>query len=410
MSLESKNSLGIAFIMIGREATIDPLFNYLKEVKIPYNFTVLNLNIVQSFDSKFKSLFDNKVIEYDLESKYNINLIDGVDKVNNEFEWKEWEEKVRFSNPYAKHYSTAINLTKAIDSSLNNDYVHVLDDDTIPPINALEDLYSKLESNDNIGMTSGFYFCKNWHTNSAIKGVHESKRKITASIQKRKWISCTIDDFVMHNTTEVGFVGNGCILSYSNLLKNTLPLNDESITPKYGPDLLLSQRIRRQGKKIFMVPSIICKHLNEEGEEVGLTSEIINQIKTNTETPPSIHMSMYDSFINYVELSKRYDEVHIIHRKFPNIFVDLKEIMYITTLSKIPNIKFIEKDFKKWINSYKLFNLRIFYPHVLTEYSCEYQNLNPLYNLHIQTSKNNVVTDKTNKCFNSIHFQNYLNS
>tara|TARA_R110001606_G_scaffold5386_8_gene24874 strand:+ start:1750 stop:2982 length:1233 start_codon:yes stop_codon:yes gene_type:complete len=410
MSLDNKNSLGIAFIMIGREATIDPLFNYLKEVKIPSNFTVLNLNIVQSFDSEFKSLFDNKVIEYDLGSKYNINLIDGVDKVDNELEWKEWEEKVRFNDPYAKHYSTAVNLTKAIDSSLNNGYVHVLDDDTIPPINALEDLYSKLESDDGIGMTSGFYFCKNWHTNSAIKGAHESKRKITASIQKRKWISCTIDDFIFHNTTEVGFVGNGCILSYSNLLKNTLPLNDESITPKYGPDLLLSQRIRRQGKKIFMVPSIICKHLNEEGEEVGLTSEIINQTKKSTKKPKTVYISMYDSFLNYVKLSKYYDEIHILHRKFPSIFVDLKEIMYITTLNKIPNIKFIERDFKKYIDDYNVFNLKKFQSHVLTEYCSEYTNKNFLYNIHIQTSRNNIITDEMNKSLNSINFQNYLNN
>jgi len=410
MSLENENSLGIGFVMIGREATIDPLFNYLKEVKIPTNLTVLNLNIVQAFNEEFKVLFDAKVVEYDLESKYNLTLIKGIDRVNSELEWKEWEEKIRLSDPYSKHYSTAINLTKAIESSLNNTYVHILDDDTIPPTNSLEDLYSKLESDDNIGMTAGFYFCKNWHVNNAIKGFHESKRKITASIQKRKWISCTLDDFIFHNTTEVGYVGNGCILSYSSILKPTLPLNDESITPKYGPDLLLSRRIRKQGKKILMLPSVVCKHLDEQGKEVGLQSEIINKVKTNTEKPKNIHISLYDSFINYKELSKYYDEVHIIHRKFPNIFVDLKEIMYITTLNKTPNIKFVEKDFKKWIDTYGLFDLRTFHSHILTEYSCEYQNLNYAYNLHIQTSRNNIITDEINKSLNSINIQNYLNN
>ncbi len=410
MSSENENSLGIGFVMIGREATIDPLFNYLKEVKIPTNLTVLNLNIVQAFNEEFKVLFDAKVVEYDLESKYNLTLIKGIDRVNSELEWKEWEEKIRLSDPYSKHYSTAINLTKAIESSLNNTYVHILDDDTIPPVNALESLYSKLESDDNIGMTSGFYFCKNWHTNNAIKGFHESKRKVTASIQKRKWISCTLDDFVTANTHEVGYVGNGCILSYSDILKPTLPLNDESITPKYGPDLLLSRRIRRQGKKIFILPSVICKHLDEQGKEVGLHSEIINKIKISTEKPKTIHISIYDSFTNYKELSKYYDEVHIIHRKFPNMFVDLKEIMYITTLSKISNIKFVEKDYKKWINSYGVFSLKNFHSHILTEYSCEYQNSNYAYNLHIQTSKNTILTDNQIKTLNSINFQNFLNN
>lgn len=105
MSLENENSLGIGFIMIGREATIDPLFNYLKEVEIPSNFTTLNLNIVQSFNKEFKLLFDDKIAEYDLGSKYNINLLEGIDRVNSELEWEEWEEKIRLSDPYSKHYS-----------------------------------------------------------------------------------------------------------------------------------------------------------------------------------------------------------------------------------------------------------------------------------------------------------------
>ena len=410
MSLENKNSLGIGFVMIGRKATIDPLFNYLKKVKIPSNFKTLNLNIVQAFNEDFKILFDNKVLEYGLKSKYNINLTSGVSKAGDGYSWKEWEEKIRFDDPYLKHYSTATNLTKAIELCLPNDYIHILDDDTIPPLNAIEDLYLKLKSDNTIGMTSGFYFCKNWHKPSIQKGYHESQKKVVASITKRKWVSSTLDDFVAANTYEAGFVGNGCILSTSSILKKTLPLNNSDLTIKSGPDLLLSERIRISGKRIFMVPSIICKHLNEEGQEVGVPLRIINKIKNLSTPPKNIHISIYDSNINYEKISLQYDELHIIYKKFPNIFLDPKEAMYLKTLSNIKNIIFIEKDRKSYIEEYDMFNLHLLNSHILTEYSYEYSNIDPNNNITIQPSPYNTINEIDNPCFNVKNLQKYLNN
>ena len=410
MSLENKNSLGIGFVMIGREVTIDPLFNYLKEVEIPSNFTTLNLNIVQSFNKEFKLLFDDKIAEYDLGSKYNINLLDGVNKANNELEWEEWEEKVRFDNPYSKHYSTATNLTKVMEFSLNNDYIHIIDDDTIPPINAIKDLYSKLKSDTNIGMTSGFYFSKTWNKLSVIKGYHECKRKIVASIAKRKWIESTLDDFVTANTYEVGYVGNGCILVSSGILKNTLPLNNEDISDKSGPDLVLSQRIRIQDKKIIMVPSVICQHLNENGEEVGIPLKDINIIRNIQNPPITTHISLYSSFINYRRIASQYDEVYIIHRKFQNIFENLKEIMYLKLLSKISNIKFVEKDVPPYINTYGLYNPTLLHSHILIEYSYECISNNPNKNITVQTTPYNIINEFNNPSFNVLNIQKYINN
>tara|TARA_Y100000385_G_C13079976_1_gene633362 strand:- start:1157 stop:2407 length:1251 start_codon:yes stop_codon:yes gene_type:complete len=411
MNLESNKSLGIALVMIGRESTIDPLFNYISNVKIPKEITTLNLYIVQSFNKEFKTLFNNKVKEYNLESKYNLTLIPGVAKVNNEYTWEDWEDKIRLENPYGKHRSTAINLTKVLQPSLINDYIHILDDDTIPPINAVKDLYYKLKSDNNIGMTSGLYFCKNWHGYTYIKGKYESKRKLVASINKRKWISSTLDDFINAKTTEVGFIGNGCVLLSSNILQNTLPLDDrKSDSNEKGPDWYISKRVRLQDKKILIVPSVLCKHLNEKGKEVGIPSNIINKIKTNLSIPKKIHISIYDSFIDYFKLSQNYSEVHIIYRKFPNIFENLKETLYLRALKKISNVKFIEKDTKYYINSYGLFDLRDLYPHLLTEYSYEYMENNPICNLNVQTNPYLILTQKENPSFNVINLQNFLNN
>tara|TARA_R110001592_G_scaffold24940_1_gene95415 strand:- start:4839 stop:6086 length:1248 start_codon:yes stop_codon:yes gene_type:complete len=411
MNLESNKSLGIALVMIGRKATIDPLFNYISNVEIPKEITTLNLYIVQSFNEEFKTLFDSKFKEYGLESKYNLTLIPGVAKINNDYSWEDWEDKVRLENPYGKHRSTAVNLTKVLQPSLVNDYIHILDDDTIPPINAVKDLYYKLKSDSNIGMTSGFYFCKNWHKNTSIKGEYENKRKLVASINKRKWISSTLDDFVSANTTEVGFVGNGCVLLPANILQNTIPLDDrKSDSNEKGPDWYISKRVRLQDKKILMVPSVLCKHLTEKGKEVGIPSNLIKKIKTNSSIPKNIHISMYDSFINYFNLSQIYNEVHIVHRKFPNIFENLKETLYLRALKKIPNIKFIEKNTKYYINNYGLFDLRDLYPHLLTEYCYEYLENNPICNLSVQTNPYFTISDKENPSFNVLNLQNFLNT
>ena len=97
-----------------------------------------------------------------------------------------------------------------------------------------------------------------------------------------------------------------------------------------------------QDKKIIMVHSVICQHLNENGEEVGIPLKDINIIRNIQNPPITTHISLYSSFINYRRIASQYDEVYIIHRKFQNIFENLKEIMYLKLLSKI-SFKFIKE-------------------------------------------------------------------
>ena len=59
MYLENKLTCGIMTVMIGREACIDPMFKYYRDVKIPSEFKYLNLYIVKAWNPDFQDIFDN---------------------------------------------------------------------------------------------------------------------------------------------------------------------------------------------------------------------------------------------------------------------------------------------------------------------------------------------------------------
>ena len=353
MNLENKLSCGVMVVMIGRESCIDPLFQYFKDVEIPEGFKHLNLYVVKAWNPEFDLIFQTKLKEYKLKNKFKkIKIIEGTCKVNNHFTWEDWENSVRVLSPYQKHESTAYNLDLGIAKAIEgNDVVHVLDDDTIPPPNALNDLWNLLSSNDSYGITSGFYFDKGWVPPNFQNGEQESIRKLVVSLDENKWKTSVLDDFINTDKKDVGFVGNGCMLTHSYLLENSIPLKGDGIAKQEGPDQTLCKRIRKQNKKIVMVPTVFCKHLDEKGNEVGLTSDYFNKV-INSTTTTKIAITSYERMLNYDTLASEFDTVYVVINTDNSFNIKSYFKKHMQMLNKIPNIKIIESSISQYRSLY----------------------------------------------------------
>jgi hypothetical protein len=320
----SNASCGIATVIIGREFSLTPLLSYFKNVEIPENIDV-SLYIVLGCDLDFETILKNKIKELELSKKYlNIHYIKGVSKCYSNLSWNEWEIFTRQQDPEKKHRAALDNIEIGLDAAKEETYVHFVDDDTIPPINALRDLLKSYQSIKNCGLASGIYFNKTWVKPTIAVSKVETSRRIVGSFIKEKWLNCSIDDLAIENYQDVGFVGNGCMLASGSDIKKILPLSKwhedkDEIAP---PDFIICRRIRRLGKVISIVPSVIAEHLDQEGKPVGLTLEYLNNIKNATGEYKYL-VTHYSKYLNYEVLSKQYDKVIIIyhteiHREIPS--------------------------------------------------------------------------------------------
>lgn len=310
----SNASCGIATVIIGREFSLTPLLSYFKNVEIPKNIDV-NLYIVLGCDADFEILVKDRIKELELNSKYsNISYIKGVSKCYSDLSWDEWETFTRQQDPEKKHRAALENIEIGLDAAKEETYVHFVDDDTIPPVNALKDLLKSYQSINNCGLASGIYFNKTWVKPTIAVSKTETSRRIVGSFVKEKWLNCSIDDLAIENYQDVGFVGNGCMLASGSDIKKILPLSKwhedgDDIAP---PDFIICRRIRRLGKIISIVPSVIAEHLDQEGKPVGLTLEYLNNIKNATGTFKFL-VTHYSKYLNYEVLSKQYDKIIIIY-------------------------------------------------------------------------------------------------
>jgi len=345
-----KISCGIASVFIGREFSLSPLLNYFKNVEIPDGIDV-SLYIVLGCDSNFEIILRNKVNELNLDSKYkNIYYIPGNLKCYNNLTWNEWENFTRQQDPNKKHKSALDNIEIALNVSKKETYVHFVDDDTIPPNNTLIDLLKSHQTINNCGLASGIYFNKTWVKPTIAVSQIEASRRIVGSYQKETWKNCSIDDLAIENYQDIGFVGNGCMLVSGDDLKRILPLSEwreehDDIAP---PDFIICRRIRRLGKKISIVPSVIAEHLDQFGKPVGLTLEYLENIK-NSKGSLRYLVTHYSKYLNYKILSNKYDKILIIfhseiHRKIPN---DIKNIT---------NIQIIERSIQETCEKYKSYD------------------------------------------------------
>ena len=331
-------SCGVVTVIIGREFALHPLLNYFKNVEIP-NGVNASLYLVLGCDSDFEILLKNKVKDLELETKYsNIHYIPGNLKCHPNLDWKEWEQFTRKEDPDEKHRAALYNIEIGLMAAKNETYVHFVDDDTIPPSNALKDLLKSYQNIDGCGLASGIYFNKVWVEPTVAVGSVEATRRIVGSYKKHTWLGCSIDDLAIENYQDIGFVGNGCMLISGEDAANITPLSEwrnesDDIAP---PDFIICRRIRElngQGKKISIVPSVVAEHLDQSGKQVGLSREYLEKIK-NSEGIHNFLVIQYDKYLNYHKLSQQFDTIIIIHtseihQEIPKYLHDFNNIQII---------------------------------------------------------------------------------
>jgi len=346
----NKVTCGIATVLIGREFALTPLLNYFRNVELPNDIDV-NLYLTLGCDLDFEVILKDKIEELELHKKYsNIYFVKGLSKCYSDLNWDEWETFTRQQDPNKKHRAALENIEIALEAAKEETYIHFVDDDTIPPYHALKDLLKSYQSIDNCGISSGIYFNKVWGQPTAAVSEAETSRRIVGSYKKEAWLNCSIDDLAIENYQDVGFVGNGCMLVAGNDVKKILPLSEwhedgDDIAP---PDFIICRRIRRLGKIISIVPSIIAEHLDHSGNPVGLTLEYLENIKNSTGTLNYL-ITQYSKYLNYEILSKQYDKVLVIyyteiHKEIPNKLYNFSNIEIIKrsieeTCSKYADIR-----------------------------------------------------------------------
>jgi cellulose synthase/poly-beta-1,6-N-acetylglucosamine synthase-like glycosyltransferase len=342
-----KITCGLVTVMIGREFSLEPLLGYFKQVKVPKRFNELNLYLVLGCDDEFESHLKNRISEIGLSEKYNqINFIKGNKKCYSNLNWEEWEIFTRSKETLLKHRSALINIDIGLNSAKHETYIHFVDDDTIPPNNALVDLYKSYNKIYKCGISSGIYFNKKWLGPTIVTCEDELDRRIVCSINKEVWEEISIDDLTTTDYENIGFVGNGCMLAYGDDIKKVIPLQEyrELYDDTAAPDLILCRRIRNLGKRISIVPSVIAKHLDQNGNPVGLSESYLESIKLDRNLN-KILILHYTKYLNYQKLSKMFDEILVISTK------ETKS-MSLDYLKDIKNLQIIEKSIEDTCNKY----------------------------------------------------------
>ena len=349
--MNKKISCALVTIIIGREFSLNKLLNYFQNLNKPVEFEKLNLYFILGCDNEFTEHLKFKIKEFNLESKYNsISLVEGNRRCHPNLNWEEWEQYTRKKDTLLKHDSALQNINIGLSSIENEDYIHFVDDDTIPPYYALQDLFTSYQKIDNCGITSGIYFNKEWLGPTTITEADELKRRIVASVRKDKWIEASIDDLLITDYTDIGFVGNGCMFLSVEDLNQILPLteNRDYFDTNAPPDSKICHRMRKLGKKISIVPSIICKHLDDKGDEVGLSTDYLQNIK-NSGIPKKILFSNFNPYLDYSKFLNGFNDIII------TVFSELKHTKYkkkLQYLNSFKNIKIVEKSIKNTIESY----------------------------------------------------------
>lgn len=351
--MNSKTSCAIVTITIGREFSINNLLDYFKNLTLPLHISECNLYFILGCDTSFIQLLKNKIQEFDLENKYGkITFIEGNRRCHSNLDWSEWEQYTRKKDTLIKHNSALQNINIGLSSIKKEDYIHFVDDDTIPPYNALVDLFKTYNKVDKCGIASGIYFNKEWLGPTAVTESDELKRRIVASTRKDKWIETSIDDLAVSDFTDIGFVGNGCMLISREDTQKILPLTEDRDVFDTGapPDSKICHRIRLLGKKISTTPSVICKHLDNQGKEVGLSGSYIESIK-HSGIPKKILFGNFNPFLDYSKLSKEFDKIIITTFRELNKLKYRKKLNFINTLE---NIYIVQKSIEQKVAKYGL--------------------------------------------------------
>lgn len=344
--MNKKISCALVTIIIGREFSLNKLLNYFQNLNKPVEFEKLNLYFILGCDNEFTEHLKVKIKEFNLDSKYNsISLIEGNRRCHPNLNWEDWELYTRKKDTLVKHDSALQNINLGLSSIEEEDYIHFVDDDTIPPNHTLDHLYKTYNKVDKCGIASGIYFNKEWLGPTVLTEADELKRRIVASIRKDKWIETCIDDLTVTDHTDIGFVGNGCMLISREDTQKVLPLTEDRDYFDTGapPDSKICYRLRKLGKKISITPSVVCKHLDDKGEEVGLSTNYLKEIR-KSKIPSKILFSNFNPILKYSTLLSSYDTIVIL------VYTELLKLnnrKKLEDLSKFNNLEIIEKSIKE---------------------------------------------------------------
>jgi len=328
----NNKTCGVVLVSIGRDYCIEKSLNYLSKVLLPDGLSLGTLCIVNAtsapiaWKDKFTFLCKSK----GLYKKFkNIKIIPGFNKCyNTELDWNKWEANVR-DQFMSKHLSTASNLSVGIDKITDDDFIHIIDDDIIPPIRAIKYMYKTLKSDSVIGMTGGLYFCKNWGRPEINLWRSDKLFARETCCSNKSGTPLTIDYISRINQQRVSYIGNGCVLGRTDIIKNTLPLTAEKINNTWGkgPDFVLCDRIREQNKLVYITP-FICEHLYDIVNVAGIGKEWFNKLFLSNKTQKILITNNINYDFN--KLKNRFDIVYTYNK---NIQDNKKFIHHINNIN-----------------------------------------------------------------------------
>ncbi len=310
--MTKNNSIGVLIVSIGRDYSIKGIFNYLSKIKKPTNTALETLYIVNAaIDAvTWEKTLEVYIKKYGLSNIFQqIQILSGFTKsYKNENNWKIWEKHSRDAF-MDKHLSTASNLSIGIDA-VKEDLLHIIDDDVIPPRTALSILHNDLINDRKTGMVGGIYFCKDWSRPEI--NLWRSKKQVAREtcISRKNGAPYTLDQLATGNVKYIDYIGNGCILGYTDLFKNTTPLTAEKVTNSWGkgPDFVLCDRVKEQKMKI-KISKFVCEHIYDDNKFAGIGTNYIRSIINNKHPRVKIYIGECVS-LDLNVLSKRYDIVY----------------------------------------------------------------------------------------------------
>jgi len=134
------------------------------------------------------------------------------------------------------------------------DYIFLVDDDVLPPINTITKLLSH-----NKDMVCGLYF--------ANREPHFPQIFLKNKEDKTKY-DC-VENYKKDSLIEIDACGAGCMLIKAEIFKKLklpyfwyIPKSEDK--PRKGEDFYFCEKVKEAGYKIYCDTSIICKHIGKK--------------------------------------------------------------------------------------------------------------------------------------------------